>query len=634
LLAIVMPGVLFTRAHVTVCRAAVETALSTESLLEELRTAGWVFQLSKDVFSFTTTQAWHRAREQGAGLTTRAVIDVATVALARQIDNGNGDGGLAVLAQAPLQSSWARASVLARWGELARAITAAPVSTPWQQFVGGAWSSLSTGRSSIDPPPPPTGSATGGPDAATSSVLAGLLLAPRDSQRAAVLIREGVTLLGAAGDDPHDDRHRARVAAARGLLMLGDLDGVDEAVAGLLPWLPADAAEQLEQLGAWRALPGVVARSVAAIENLHAIATLRSFVPRSPALGHLLVARLELLECFGRLGTADDAASVAADAVDAFQGAGPANRDPLWGARRWAAWVTLRRGDPLSATADLHTLLDEMTEILGAQDPLSVSTSEWLARCDLEAGQLGNALSRLDAVVAARLLAGQPGDPDVLSAQHWLGVCLAKSSRHADAAALLAEVVGARAGLLSADHEDLLASRQALGSALANTGRVEEALAELEDVVARRLLLDVPDAPRVVAARHSRATCLVFAGRYAEALVELEDLVAIRTEQLGPDDPLLLHVRNDRALCLLFLGRWDEALADLDDIIPRRERALGEGHLFVLLARHHRATCLRALGRREQALGELDAVLGFTQSWAGDDGFRETLLRERMELVS
>jgi len=636
LLTTVASGGVFTRAHVAACRAAVAATLSADTLLEALGATGWLCQLTDDVFSFSSAEAWHAAREQAAGLAPLAAIDVARIAAARQIARGRGDGGLALLLHAPLRSSWARASTLARWGELGRAVTSAPSSaptaTPWQQFVGVAWSRLASDGS--DDLAPLTVSAAGESDAATSSILAGLLLAPRDSRRAAALIRAGVAGLGAAEDNPHDDGHRARVAAARGLLMLGDLDGVDEALAGLLRWLPAAARDQLEQLSEWRAVPGVVARSAATLENLHAIAIVRISVPRTPALGHVLLARLELLERFGRLGIAADAASVAAEAIDAFRGTGPASRDQLWRARRWAAWVALRCGDPSTAAADLHALLHEVTEVVGALDPRSVSTSEWLARCELEAGRLDDALPRLQSVVAARLLHAAPADAELLSAQHWLGVCLARSGRHADAVALLGDVVSARTATLSADHEDLLASRQAFGSAMVNTGRVDEGLTELDDVVARRLLLDVPDAPRVVAARHSRATCLLFAGRNTEALVELEDLVAIRTEQLEPNDPLLLHVRNDRAVCLLFLGRWDEALADLDDIVPRHERALGEGHLIVVLARHQRATCLRALGRHEEALGELNALLGWTESWTDDNSIRETLRRERAELVS
>ena len=568
--------------------------------------------------------------DQLQGASTRVVIVLAGPSKT-QTDRGNNDA-LPALSEAPGLDPWARAVALAQWGELERAITAAPVSTPWQRFVRAAWSSLAGGQAD-DLPAPLAVSAAGEFDAAKSRIVAGLLLAPHDSTRAAVLLRDGVEGLGPPSDDPHDDTHRVRIAAARGLLMVGDLDGVDEAVAGLLRLLPATAMKQLELLGEWRALPGVVARSVAAIENMHAIAILRALVPRSAALGHLLLARLELLERLGRLGTAADAASTAAEAVEAFEGAGPANRDELWRARRWTAWVAVRRGDPVAAGADLHELLNEQTEALGAQDPRTLSTSEWLARCLLEAGQVADALRRLEVLIAYRLLHGAPGDRDVVSAQHWLGVSLAKSDRHVEAAVPLTDVVAARARMLPADDEGLLASRQALGSALTNTSRFEEALVQLDEVVARRLLLDVPDAPRVVAARHSHASSLMIAGRHAEALGELDELVAIRTEQLEPDDPLLLHVRHDRAVCLLFAGRWQEALLDLDEVVARREQALGAGHVFVLIARHQRATCLRALGRPEDALAELNAVLARANSWSGDDAFRDTLRREIDELT-
>ena len=440
LLARASADLLFLRADVDVCRHALGTSSSVDEVLDELASSGWTCRVSNGVFSFTSAHAHQRAREQAAGRILPATIEAAQRALMSQIGRATGESSLAHLLATPSTGSWERARALAQWGELERAVAAAAVpSAGVHASARAAWSSLAAGRTPSEAPPLEVLPADA-PDGATSAVLAGLVLAARRAPDAGTLLRDGLDRLGPPREDPHDEAHNVRVAAARGLLVVGDLDGADRAVAGLRNWLPEAAAGQLDQFGEWRALPGVCARSIATIENLHAISVLRAWVPGSPALGHLLLARLELLEQIGRLGTADDAAFVAAEAIDTFR-CGSANRDELWRARRWSAWVALRRGDSGAATTDLRELLDETIDVVGADDPRSLTTSEWLARGELEAGLIDDALQRLDAVVAARTRISAPAGPDLLSAQHWFGVSLARANRHDEAVAWLSEVV-------------------------------------------------------------------------------------------------------------------------------------------------------------------------------------------------
>ncbi len=617
-------------------------------LLAELMTAGWIRPVVSDVWTFATTARHRAARDQQIELlpdiTTARQVGIceqvaATTTEDDEITHVVAYDAWASQADDAADARWQYARILATRGQLAPA-----------ERLGRPAATTAVRRATVDLwraagwPDPYRAGAGAGAGAAEASRIAGPVAAPTslDDATASVLAIEAASPsmhpehisdhLTALIDQPGVDI-TVRLAATRLLLSVGDVGGAARVLGADAPqWLSAAALTQLDQLTVWRDTPGLVSRSVEVMANLHAIATLRQAMPDSLALAHLLVARLELLERYERLETADDAMAIAEEAVRIFATTRQSPPTDWWTARRSAAWTRLRRGDANAAVTEMETLLADQRATLAEDDPVLIDTRVWYGRCLLAAGRAVDAHAVLHEVRRARERTHLDEHPELLAARQWHAASKVGAGDPAAAIIELEDVARLRADAVSVDDEDHLAGQHLLGSALAASGRWGDALGVLDHVLARRSRLDLPDAPRVLAARFSRAMCLTFLQRSTEAISELDQVIALADGTSDPDG-IGVNGRNARGVSRLMAGEWAASLLDLDDVVNHHAGRTVPDDEVLLCARQQRAECLRWLGRDAEAALELDRALQATAAWPIDHPLVRTFSEQRAALT-
>ena len=611
-------------------------------LLVELMTAGWIRPVVSDVWTFATTARHRAAKDQqvelAPDLTAARQVRICERAAATTTEDDEithvvAYDAWASQADGAADARWQFARILATRGQLApadrlgrpAATTAVRRATVdlwradgWPEPHQGGTGTGAAGRTAV-----PTGASA--PDDATATVMA--LEAAAPSMHPEHVSDHLTALL----DQPAVDI-TVRLAATRLLLSVGDVGGAARVIGADAPqWLSAAALTQLDQLTVWRDTPGLVARSVEVMVNLHAIATLRQAVPDSLALAHLLVARLDLLERYGRLETADDAMAIADEAVRIFATTRQSPPTDWWTARRSEAWTRLRRGHADAAVVAMETLLADQRATLAEDDPVLVDTRVWYGRCLLAAGRAVDAHAVLHDVRRARERTHVDEHPELLAARQWHAASKVGAGDPAAAIVELQDVARLRAGAVSIDDEDHLAAQHLLGSALAASGRWDEALGVLDHVLARRSRLDLPDAPRVLAARFSRATCLTFLQRSTDAVTELDEVIALADSTSDPGG-IAVNARNARGVSRLMAGEWAASLLDLDDVVNHHAGRTVPDDEVLLCARQQRAECLRWLGRHVEAALELDRALQATAAWPSNHPLVRTFHEQRATL--
>ena len=615
------PGELFPKAFVARSIAQTEATIFVAEAIDELCSAGWLRRVAHDVVAFSD----RHVRRGALGTSTPRLggwpeapdlTDEATVAFAAHV--------VASAAGTNGRARWRYVTGLARRGNptQAAALGAGAAADQLERTISRIWA-LQPGQE-LDANPDLAG--TTGADAAHQYLVIAAALADRSPDTARTLLEQAVPLLAASGDDPATDC--LRLAAARIALHSG---WVQLALDALRPldetWIKPEIRAQLDDFAAMQDRPGLVARSVAVLCQLHAIAVLRAVMPNSEALGLMLLQRLETLELVDRLDTAPDAGSVAGEAVALFSQIAENVPYGQWRARRLQAWHAVVAGDAVVGIGNLRGVLADQQAALTPLDRAIGETMLSLGRAHLANGDFDEALRYLDSAINVLSASTESTENRAEWARHWHAVCKLNMGQPLDAAHELGNLIEALANRPPND-ELLVASRQALGSALARSGEFDAALRVLDDVVTVRLTLDMPDAPRVLRARYSRASCLTFLNRHEEAIVELNAVIADATNSPAAGDTTR-RAMNDRALCLLMTGQIPEALADLDVVVALAAAIGPPDDPSLLRARHQRAVCLEMMDRGADALTELDLVIAGAGPWSTDPVVAAAIERRR-----
>jgi tetratricopeptide (TPR) repeat protein len=470
-------------------------------------------------------------------------------------------------------------------------------------------------------------------DSAVSTVVARMVAeAAANPSQAVPLLSDIEPLLEPVDRDSPSEALKLRVAAARVLLHVGEVDRARKLLAPIeSQWMAEPIRENLDILGR---LPSAMARrSVAVLANLHAIAVLHATVPNSAALGHVQLARLDLLDRLNRLPVADDAKALAQSAVAIFRSRAEDIPYDRWTAERWAAVVEMHTGNRTTAVTALRALHDQQRTVVESDDSSFQATTLALGRALLVADEPGEALLLLDELVLA-LQADSVNEADALEARHWRAACWIALGREADAAHEMQDVVERRAHTLAADDDRLLSSRQVLGSALARSGNLELAMTEFDRVIREREQTDVVEAAARLDAQASRAGCLTFLGRTDEAIAELDEVIEMVAARPTPGaGAILAKALSSRAMCLLAAGRWLDAIDDLDVQIDTLSTGPADA-LALLYARHQRAVGSQALGYAHAALRDLNEIAKQTDGWPPNDPFVDAVALQRSQLFS
>ncbi|WP_051838263.1 caspase, EACC1-associated type [Streptomyces sp. NRRL WC-3742] len=304
-----------------------------------------------------------------------------------------------------------------------------------------------------------------------------------------------------------------------------------------------------------------------------------------------------------------------------------------------------RGGHARSAAAELGTVLDKMTQILGSDDPDTlagrVEYAQWLGA----AGQVREALDLSTAAVGAltRVLGADNRATLVGRAQlaHWTG----EAGQPVEAARLTGEVVFDLTRALGPDDRETLLGRGRLAHWIGVAGDSGSA-AQLTDhlVTDLRRVLGAEDRDTLVG-RINQAQWTGRAGRSRQAVRLLDSLVPDLYWLLGADD---LHTLIGRAR----LGQWTglsgspkSARALFAAVVPDLSRVAGRDSRETLLARSQLAHWAGESGDARTAvalfrklLDDLDWILGAQDRvtlvnrarlahWTGADGDVRAALR-------
>ncbi|MCB5165069.1 tetratricopeptide repeat protein [Streptomyces bambusae] len=253
-----------------------------------------------------------------------------------------------------------------------------------------------------------------------------------------------------------------------------------------------------------------------------------------------------------------------------------------------------------------QAMLDQISELFGANHPEALKLSALLAAAHSNLGHYREALALEKTVLADFERRLGIDHPDTLVARANLATTYHDLGRYEEALGLEESVLADRERILGGTHIETLRARANLAATYSLLDRYEEARTLEESVLADRERILGTDHPDTLITRANLATTYHDLDRHDEALALEESVLADRERILGTDHPDTLLARANLANAYGLLDRHDEALALKESVLADRERTLGTDHPDTLLARRFLATTYARLHRREEALVLMD----------------------------
>jgi Tetratricopeptide repeat len=139
-----------------------------------------------------------------------------------------------------------------------------------------------------------------------------------------------------------------------------------------------------------------------------------------------------------------------------------------------------------NASTVLLSVLDDQTQILGADDPDTLHTVQALAHAKGATGDCTTALSMLTELLDRQIEVLGAEHADTLQTRQLLGVGLAESGRWTEGVKVLRELLPDRRRVLGPDHGSVYRTVHVLARTLAVLGEIDEAAALLREAVAGR----------------------------------------------------------------------------------------------------------------------------------------------------
>ncbi len=245
------------------------------------------------------------------------------------------------------------------------------------------------------------------------------------------------------------------------------------------------------------------------------------------------------------------------------------------------------------------------------------------------------AIEELEFAIRARVLDGDPDDPDLLEIQGILGRALTEARRFDEAIAVLTQVVVGRARVLGDDDPRTLVARGNLLRALGRSGQVRAALVMADELIADRRRILGDDHPSTLDARGHRAQLLDLDGRSEQAVGELASLLDDRLRVLGPNHPVVASTRHNLATIRSRArtpsttdSRWE-----LEQNFAEVAAALGDDHPDALTALGVLAEHLLSIRDDAEAVVLLDRIIAARVRVLGPDA-GPTLTSRRMRCLA
>lgn len=250
-----------------------------------------------------------------------------------------------------------------------------------------------------------------------------------------------------------------------------------------------------------------------------------------------------------------------------------------------------------AAAGDLHKalyygtqLLAALGETLGEQHPDTLAVAVLIAGWQLNTGDVSGALAAIRQLIPTVTQVLGPDDPSTLTARHTLACGdSALGVTPAEALPVWVALYGDEQRVFGAEHHSTLAARHQIGELRRQLGdRIgarDELIAAAQGI--RKVLGD--QHVDSVAIQLTAAVCLGEAGDAAAAVVEFERLIPLLTTMLGYDHQHTLLARHTRALWLPEpTSGWGDLLdrvSDWEVLVDDEARALGEHNQLTVAGR-------------------------------------------------
>jgi tetratricopeptide (TPR) repeat protein len=262
----------------------------------------------------------------------------------------------------------------------------------------------------------------------------------------------------------------------------------------------------------------------------------------------------------------------------------------------------LDAGRPQEALKMEEKVLQLRREKLGADHPDTLNAMHKLAVAYREIGLLGAALQIQEEVLPLRSKKLGADHPDTLITMNDLAVSYSDAGFFEKALAIQEEVLGLRREKLGAEHSYTLSAMHNVACSYGRSGRLEEALGMEVEVLRLRQELLGADHPDTLDAMHSLGILFQKSGRLVEALAIIEQVLLKRNEKLGAEHPDTLNAKSSLAVCLSNVGRLDEAFSLCTKVLHVRREKFGENHPTTLDAMNNMACLYWNSSRPEEAL--------------------------------
>ena len=252
---------------------------------------------------------------------------------------------------------------------------------------------------------------------------------------------------------------------------------------------------------------------------------------------------------------------------------GPDHLDTLVTSERLAdAYLTA--GQVAEAVTWFQWVLAAWFREFGRDHPGTIAARRKLGRALVAANQLADAFTALYQTVGDYERVRGPDHLDTLGARDDLAAAHRAAGQSADAIRLYRRTLGDRDRLQGPQHPDAVATCQKLADTYLADGQIKKALSAYKRVLGERERVLGPDHLDTIAARGSLGCAYYAAGRMGSALQLYERTCASYERILGADHSETLRYRVNLANANYKAGRLSDAVALLRDTVARAERVL------------------------------------------------------------
>jgi serine/threonine protein kinase/tetratricopeptide (TPR) repeat protein len=276
-------------------------------------------------------------------------------------------------------------------------------------------------------------------------------------------------------------------------------------------------------------------------------------------------------------------------------------------------------GDPALAIHHHSRALGLRRQVLGADDPDTLTSISSLATAYWSAGRLADALALHEEALKGRQATLGPDHADTLESMGSLAVAYHDAGQLAAALPLYEETIKRLKPELGPDHPNRLTYLNNLASGYQDAGRLAEALPLFEEILKRRRATLSADHRHTLISMSNLARAYKDAGRLAEAIPLHEETLKRQKATLGLDHANTLTSMSDLALAYRDAGRPGEAVPLLDDALKRRRGTLDPDHPDTLLTMNNLALAYKDTGRLNEALTLYEDTLKRTKAKLGPE---------------